>query len=1179
MSESESISNSTSASEEVVEQVFDGNVTDGSSQEDSPQPAVKAVLPSINDENAFPVLGSAGSSVFSTPSPLSWGPSMSAPTSVASASSLKSLKPVKPKVIQEAFNISNLVSLNVAKPEFAKIVNELKKTYQVSIESTLSSKTKDRSFIVTGKPADVAKVRKELVRRLTKPVHIEFQIPAKTRSVIIGAGGKNLKPIIESTNTKIDIERSNGTPAPIDDDEEETIKVTVDGDIDGVEEAKQSILKIVNEEIKNSVTKVSIPANLAPFVDPIEISDNDLTISTKGNLFLLSGLRDLVLSKKAEITADLEALSVKIKTELRVIPKKFHQFINKKELLENYKVAVEFPSEDSTDESVSFTGLAQNIENAIKFAKASTAKFTSSSLEISKAHGGNVPHARNLAAYFEHSGILKQVGEANSAKVSAPSYKKLASSDLTSVLLEISASVDNAEGAKQARKEIVDKVNTLTPTRVKVITDISSLFAKRVTSAIEAAAKSANVYVIPLSLLSGGASNEIILIAEKEDDEEFEPTKEEIDARFTKVDEALNEIRSIQADLITVVLEVDADKQQFIEGPNGTTLKSILKGAEHSILVVDLHSDGQKAVSNKVYIHGAKEEVHKTQKEIESLLKDAEDVADIYSFESEIKVPTSTLSRIIGKNGANLNQLREKYEVQFAVEKNPTGEKADIKITGYKYNVKDAEQFILSSSKKWADEISKTIIVPKKHRASIIGSNGSNLKKLQTKYDVRINFVANSDDVQIRGPSKGVIKTEQELKDLLDFEIDNGYTKEIQIPDNVVSRVIGRQGETVNRIAVDSGIDIKVSQDKTADSRTIILTGSRKGLTEAEKQINAIVKEVEGLVTVELEVNPKYFRDILGPKGSVKQQIIETAGGSDSNNYRRLLNIPDQSSESNKITSSGPKAIVDSIIAQIKKIVEEKDKAVSETLEVPKQKHRFIIGPAGSTRRQLEDEFKVQINIPKVNEDSTKVVITGPPSGVSGAKAKVEELVVDNFKCSIDVPASLHAAVSERGAFTRRVGNENDVEIDHGDKSKKAYKLSSKSPVIPEEAFGSDDEKTKFTIAESETESTEDDDVIPWRLKGSDEEVTKVQEQIKKALALYAQHDTTAYLWVKNKSVFGRVVGPQGSRLNFIRQKSGAQIQVPRSTDKVNNVIYLKGTKDSVVAAEKLILAEIDNRE
>ncbi|KAH3675827.1 hypothetical protein WICMUC_002473 [Wickerhamomyces mucosus] len=1135
-------------------------------------PTVQIPPPSINDENAFPALGSGTS-----PTPISWGPSSNTQSS-APVSRKQSPTPAgiaRSKTIQEAFNISNLVSLNVSKVEFAKIVNEVKKKHNVSVESTLSSITKNRSFIVNGNPVNVSKARKELIRQLTKPVNTKFKIPAKTRSAVIGSSGKNLRPIIDSTSTRIDIERN--TFDSSEDNEDEQIEVTIEGDIDGVEEAKQKILAIVDEETKNLTAKINVTDRLLPFIQPFDFKSETLSIAgpNKNRVITISGLRDEVLVKKAEISNQLETLDIKTKTESKTIPTRLHQFIYADELLKQFNVVVGYPTVDD-DATITFTGLPENINNAIQSARTSTSKVFVDTLDISKAHGGNLNHARALAAYFQHSGILSNISSEKNAKVNAPSYEKLAVESST-VPIEIVASTDNKDASKNARAELINQVNKISPSRVLFITDINAIFKNQVNKAVESASKSENVYVLPLNTLSN-TSNEIILISLDKDDDEFTPSQEEIDNRLAKVNASLDSIREQQADLKSLVLDVASEKQQFIEGPKGTTLKAIL--AERPTSIIKLHSDELTTNDDKIFIQGSKSDVSQIEKEIHSLLKDAENVKDIYSFESELKVPTNVLSRLIGKNGANLNQLREQFGVEVDVEKNPEGEKASLKITGYKFNVKEAETYIAQSSKRWADEISKTIIVPSKYRSSLIGSNGQYVKRLQTKYNVRIQFSQSNDDVTIRGPSRGVTKAEEELKELLDYEIENGYTKEITIPSKAISRVIGKSGDSINRIAADTGIDIKVqSTDKEAETRIILLTGSRKGLTDAEKQIKAIVKEVEDAITIELEVDPKYFRDILGPRGSTKQQIIEKAGGSEDKDYRRLLQIPEQGSESKHIVSSGPKKIVESIIEQVKSIVKEKEASVSEKFDVAKDKHRLIIGPSGSVRREIEDQFKVRLYIPNADDKSVLINLIGLPENIAKAKARIEELTADKWKEIVEVPTYLHSAVSERGAFPRKIRNDFNVEVEHGDLTNKAIKISSSFPAPPAEALGNPEEESiKLTILEQDASSVKKDEneTIPWRLIGEDDDVAKVSKLIKSLITKFDKDDTSAFLWVKDPSVFGKIVGPQGSRLNNIRNKSGSQIYIPRNNDKVNNVIFLKGTKDSLEKAEKLIRAEIE---
>ncbi|CEP22378.1 unnamed protein product [Cyberlindnera jadinii] len=1156
-------------------------VSEESTAVETPVETTPVPPPSINDENAFPTLGSGV--VATNKNAVSWGPSMkttvssgsvsSAPSSNGNSSNNLTAGVARSKNVQEAFNISHIAALNIIKTEFIKIVSDLKKAHNVSIESTLSTKTQDRSFIVTGKPNDVARVRRELVRRLTKPVAESFKVPASTRSAIIGSGGRNLKPIVEATATKIDIERSQ-TPSSTDQEDDDEITVTITGDVDGVLEAKKSILAIVEEETKTLTARITVPERVRPFVQPLESSEEDLVVAgpNKNGIITISGLRDEVISKKNELSQEFDSLNKKIKVDVKTIPKKYQQFINTEQLWKEFQVVVKLPDgEDDTE--VEFVGLEKNVDAAIKSARNTSSQFVIDSLVISRAHGGDVVHARRLAAFLSYSGLLKEIGKQHHTSIQAPPYSKLAGDELSSIAIETSGPSSDPASIQASRKAIIDTVNRFTPSRFLVVSDLSSFFAKRVVHATEGTAKVENVAVVPLSELSNNATDDIIFVALDGKDDEFAPTQEEIDSRLRNTAESLDELRKAQEHLKRVVLDVPSDKQQFIAGPNGTTLASLIESA-NSVNIV-LHNDGKAEADDKVFIEGAKTDVVKVEKEIATLLADAADQTDLYSFVLETTVPTSVLSRLIGKSGSNLKEISEKFAVNIDVDKEDSGEKTGLKITGYKFNVKEAEVHIAHAAKRWADEITKTLIVAKQYRASLIGSNGQNVKKLQTKYNVAIHFDRTTDDVTIKGPSRGVAKATEELKDLLDFEIANGYTKELTVPVAAISRIIGRSGENVNRIAVDTGVDVRVHKGPDgSETGTIVLTGSRTGLTNAEKQIEAIVKEVEDTITVELEVDQKYFKDILGPKGATKQKIITQALGNSEGVAAKLLHVPEAGSDVSVISSTGPKKVVENIIEQIKAIVADKESAIQETLEIPKNKHRLLIGAGGFVRRSLEDEFDVYLDIPKAESKSDSVVIQGQPANVEKAKAKVLELTADSWKTVVEVPVNVHASVFQRGLFAKDVRIEHNVDISFGDANRKAQKLSNAVPTLPDGVRGEGEETEKFTVVEDKP--VENDDVIPWRLSGEDEEVAKVEKLIKDAIAQHSNDDTIGFFWFKTpEKVFRKVIGSQGSRLNSLRKKSGAQITVPKPSDKVNDIIYIKGPKAAVEKAEKLLRSEI----
>ena len=112
--------------------------------------------PSITDEAAFPTLGgkkSASPVISNTGGASSWGPLMKTPVRSSTASPVptpvqqttpKPTNGIKSKVstIQEAFSLDVEDQLNVARPEFIKILTFVKQETKTNIECTTSQHTK-----------------------------------------------------------------------------------------------------------------------------------------------------------------------------------------------------------------------------------------------------------------------------------------------------------------------------------------------------------------------------------------------------------------------------------------------------------------------------------------------------------------------------------------------------------------------------------------------------------------------------------------------------------------------------------------------------------------------------------------------------------------------------------------------------------------------------------------------------------------------------------------------------------------------------------------------------------------------------------------------------------------------------------------------------------------------------
>lgn len=77
----------------------------------------------------------------------------------------------------------------------------------------------------------------------------------------------------------------------------------------------------------------------------------------------------------------------------------------------------------------------------------------------------------------------------------------------------------------------------------------------------------------------------------------------------------------------------------------------------------------------------------------------------------------------------------------------------------------------------------------------------------------------------------------------------------------------------------------------------------------------------------------------------------------------------------------------------MQKSVSARENQTTETVDVPTDKHRMLIGRGGDARRQLEAQFKVQINIPKQDSGATKVKVTGGKEDVEKAVGHIQGLV------------------------------------------------------------------------------------------------------------------------------------------------------------------------------------------
>lgn len=1181
----------------------------------------------ISDESAFPVLGGGSKPSAFAQSATPWGPGANGNgslTDISAAAKLASTAPSKPttasvgakskfkgSTIQEAFSLDTEDQLNVARPEFIKILTAIKTETKANIECTASQHTKKRTFLITGSPENVKLAKRLVIKKLTKPVSVKFSIPSKVRSRVIGPQGRTLKPIIQDNEVKIDVGHQDDSlvsPSPEADEDEDdifskTVDVVIEGDAEGCKRAKFLIMAIVKEETKNTSVKVALDELIKPLaaqvLAPVVASYPQLDFSippwnSASRNVIITGEREAALEAKSAVKIALDTFEAKLAVQGVPIPKVKHQFLPIEKILEEENVFIKLPEAGETE--VKFIGEKLRLSNAQEKARQTTSQYKVEILDMSKAHKGNLPHVKSVAAVLTKNGKFAEIAASTGVVINPPSTKFLTSEETTTLPIEIVSKNEAVEDTKQARKALVSLVNGISPEKTLVITDIDPFFVSKVPETIKEAASNKNVEYVILG-------DKIVLFAHtsesNDEDFDFDDTSSE---DLAAVNKELDQLRKLQENLTLKVLDVASSEQTFIAGPKNSTLRSIINSLEPNSVEIKLHFDGKKGSDNKVYVQGVKSEVNKAEKQIESALADGREYKESGGYKSTVEVPSFTIPRIIGKGGANINSIMEEFGVKLDIldegktsHENVTDKsvKSGISLAGNKRNVEDAKNHIAKLAKKLADDTLVRMRIEAQYHRRIGGPGLTYINRLQDKYNVRIRLPSannssfsdapkSADEITIRGPSRGVAKAEEELKELYQYEKDNGFKATIKVPVKCIGRVIGKDGETINDIADGSGVEYHFKKDRESEAELgyteVDLTGSKSALKEASQRINDIIEEAENFVTVKFEVPSKYHRDLIGPGGSVMKEIISKAGGDEvpRQKYHRLLSIPDEGSGSEEVSSSGDKAIVDKIVKEVQRIVAEKEAAIEDRYDLAKEKHKLIVGPGGSIRHSLQDEFNVFINIPRPNEKSTTIVLKGLPENIEKLKAKVEEMTKDNWNEVIEVPVRYHSLVSEKGGVFKTLKSDYKVEVSHGNLTRKALNLYGAAiPSPPSEAAPSEDEKSKF-FSKPLNELDQNADVIPWRFIGDAEATAKaakfVSERLEKAQAV--THE--AWFYSKNRdNTFPRIIGPQGRKVNEIRKNTGAFITIPRSNDKHCDYIYIVGDEEglekSKAAIEKLL--------
>lgn len=223
-----------------------------------------------------------------------------------------------------------------------------------------------------------------------------------------------------------------------------------------------------------------------------------------------------------------------------------------------------------------------------------------------------------------------------------------------------------------------------------------------------------------------------------------------------------------------------------------------------------------------------------------------------------------------------------------------------------------------------------------------------------------------------------------------------------------------------------------------------------------------------------------------------------------------------------------------------KEIVTRLQTQASATVGIPKEHHRFVIGKNGEKLQDLELKTATKIQIPRPEDTSNQIKITGTKEGIEKARHEILLISAEQDKRAVErleVEKVYHPFIA--GPYNKLVGE------------------------IMQETG------TRINIPPPSVNKTE---IV---FTGEKEQLAQAVARIKKIYEEKKKKTTTIAVEVK-KSQHKYVIGPKGNSLQEILEKTGVSVEIP-PTDSSSETVILRGEPEKLGQALTEVYAKANS--
>lgn len=303
---------------------------------------------------------------------------------------------------------------------------------------------------------------------------------------------------------------------------------------------------------------------------------------------------------------------------------------------------------------------------------------------------------------------------------------------------------------------------------------------------------------------------------------------------------------------------------------------------ELSAIPVRIRENGEE-----VHLRSHADDVNKIAEKIIEFVAEQEREEHERGYVVSFAFPAKFANQLIGRKGENINMLREEFDVSIDYN-DSTG---TVEVQGPKAKAHAAQGRIVALAKKLEDIANYTIKVPTEYHRDLIGTRGSQVNRLQDRYNVHVQFPRSSnvsgdkttgiaqqprtaqaaDEIIIRGPRKGADATRDELLSLHQWIVDHSHSDSVSVAQSQIPLLIGAGGREMDKLRTDTGANIDVpNTDDTPDEHgrvEIILKGTKTQVEEARSILLGKAKEFDATVVKTINVDPSHHKALIGKMG------------------------------------------------------------------------------------------------------------------------------------------------------------------------------------------------------------------------------------------------------------------------------------------------------------------------